>query len=231
MQKEVSVMHKKKKKKSLKHRLKKLRLLMYTTVSLTVIQTSGIFSLAKNGILHVYSNTVTNAFAPKTYVDIEINEPNGNTYYITTDRRTSNADGGSKEAYIANPGSSTIKKAVVARARIVAMIYDKDDTALGTTQEFELLGTNYKWASDGENGYYYYTEVLEPGEESDPIFTDITFKETTNIPDKGYVAVHVIVDTIEVDTTGTDEAKECNTEKIKGNWETFPSDILTEYFS
>ncbi|MDE7424162.1 MAG: hypothetical protein K2N51_10830 [Lachnospiraceae bacterium] len=225
-------MHKNKKKKTLKYRLKKLRMIMYTTVSLTVIQTSGIFSLAKNGILYVYSNTVSNAFAPRTYVNIEINEPGGTTYYINKEnnnKATSTENGGGKEASIKNPGSSTVKKPVLVRARVIAVIHDQDGIAQGSIQEFTLTGTDTKWLPKDGNGYYYYNEALDPEEETKPLFTDVTFGDISNIPENGYVELHVIVDAIEVDTAGTNAAKEHNTKNIKENWGTLPSVLADEY--
>ncbi|MCI8409572.1 MAG: hypothetical protein HFJ09_09950 [Lachnospiraceae bacterium] len=218
-----------KNKKTLKHRLKKLRMIMYTTVSLIVIETSGIFSLAKNGILYIYSNAVTNAFAPATYVDIEINEPNGDTYYIK-DEKILTEDGKSKEAYIANPGTAIAKKPVLVRARVIAVVHDQDGIALGVTQDFTLQQDSAIWTGKDSDGYYYYKKALEPGAEQVPIFTDVTFTNISNIPEKGYVALHVIADTIEVDMAGTDAAKEKNKNNIITNWKKLPSDIWTEYF-
>lgn len=218
-----------KKKKTLKRRLKKLRMIMYTTVSLAVIETSGIFSLAKNGILYVYSNVVTNAFAPATYVDITINEPNGNVYYITEENKIVTEDGKSKEAEISNPGSVATKKPVLVRARIIAVIHDQDNVALGITQEF-TLDRSPEWTDKDEDGYYYYQKVLNPGDENVQIFKDVSFTDTSKIPENGYVAIHVIVDAIEVDTSGTDAAKEINKKKIMDNWNTLPNDLWTEYF-
>lgn len=204
-------------------------MIMYTTVSLVVIETSGIFSLAKNGILYIYSNAVTNAFAPATYVDIEINEPNGDIYYIEDKKIFSAENDGPKAANISNTGTTAAKKPVLVRARIIAVIHDQDDIALGTTQDFTLT-IGEKWTNKDENGYYYYKEVLNPGDLNVPIFTDVSFTDTKNIPQNGYVAIHVIVDTIEVDISGTKAAKEKNQNKIKNNWTKLPSDIWTEYF-
>lgn len=221
-------MHKKNK-KTLKHRLKRLRMLIYTTVSLIVIETSGIFSLAKNGILYIYSNAVTNAFAPATYVDIEINEPNGDIYYIKDQEIHSVKNDGSKAANISNPGTAAAKKPVLVRARIIAVVHDQDNIALGTTQDFSLT-KDENWTDKDENGYYYYQKVLKPGDVDVPIFTDVSFTNTNNIPQNGYVAIHVIVDTIEVDMSGTNAAKENNKNNIMTNWKNLPSNIWTEYF-
>lgn len=218
-----------KNKKRLKHRLKRLRIIMYTIISLVIIETSGIFSLAKNGILYVYSNAVTNAFAPATYVDITINEPNGNIYYITDGNKILTEDGESKEAEISNPGSATTKKPVLVRARIIAVIHDQDDIALGITQEFKLT-KNPEWTDKDEGGYYYYQKVLNPGDENIQIFSDVSFTDTSKIPENGYVAIHVIVDAIEVDTSGTNAAKEINKKKIMNNWKALPDNLWTEYF-
>lgn len=221
-------MHKNKKKKALKYRLKKLRMIMYTTVSLVVIETSGIFALAKNGILYVYSNTVSNAFAPATYVNIEINEPGGTTYYINEENKAiSTETGGTKEASIINPNSATVKKPVLVRARVIAVIHDQEGIAQGTIQEFTLTGTDAKWLSKDGNGYYYYNEALDPEEKTEPLFKDVTFGDISNIPPNGYVELHVIVDTIEVDTAGTNAAKEHNTKNIKENWGTLPDELNT----
>lgn len=217
-------MHKNMAKRNLDRRLKRLRRIMYTAISLCVIEASGIFTLAKTGLLYVQSNAVTNAFAPKTYVDVEIKEPNGDVYYITDEEHNAVNDEGSKEAYITNPGQSSSKKPIVARARIVAVICDSDGVAKGTTQEFTIRNgnttkdpaTEKSWYQSGE--YYYYTSVLNPGEESEPIFKDVKLDDIGNIPEGGYVAFHVIVDTVEVDLSGTETAKDNNKTKITDNW-------------
>lgn len=206
-------------------------MIMYTTISIALIEMSGIFSLAKTGILYVYSNVVSNAFAPATYVDVEINEPNGPDYIVDKGGgQIHTSDGKSKEAYIKNPGTTATKKPVLVRAKIVAVIHDHEGIAQGVTQGFEIIkkdGSEWPWIEN--EGYYYYNGVLNPDQEVE-FFENVNFTDTKNIPTDGYVAIHVIVDTIEIDTTGTNKAKEQNQMKIRQNWAGLPNDICSEYF-
>lgn len=224
-------------KKHIEKRLKRLRMIMYTTISLAIIETSGIFSLAKEGVLHVQSNALCNAFSPATYVDIQINEPNGDTYYINSGGHaisTSNRD--YKIAEVENPAGTT-KKPVLARAKVVAMIYTKNGVLLGTTQSFVLnsdtitsnVSEKNKWYNDTSNGYYYFTNSLNPGD-STILFEDVSFTDVSNIPEDGYVEIHVLLDTIEVDLEG-DGALAKNKANIADNWKSLPSALWKTYLS
>lgn len=228
------------KKKNTERKLSRLRRIVYTTLSLAVIESSGIFALAKTGLLYVQSNAITNAFSPKTFVDIAVTEPNGQKYYITSDLNTKSSNNGeAKEAYITNPGTSVTKKPVVARAKIMAVICDKDGVELKTLSSTDFTLTSTKitdtiteksWYKSGS--YYYYTSVLEPGEQSESIFTDVVLTQdiVDDIPDEGYVTFHVMVDTIEIDTAETTTAKEANQEKITANWNQ-PNGLWTDYIT
>lgn len=241
-------MHKKtKKKKNTERKLGRLRRIVYTTLSLAIIESSGIFALAKTGLLYVQSNAVTNAFSPKTFVDIEVTEPNGQKYYITTDNKTESVGGdGTKEAYVTNPGTEVTKKPVVARAKIVAVICDKDGVEIETVEKSDSgyaltsgtiitssPNTADKWYQVGD--YYYYTSVLEPGDNSESLFKDVKLAASVvaDIPDEGYVTFHVMVDTIEIDTAKTETAVATNNAYIQENWgqPESGSDLWKDYFT
>lgn len=226
-------------KKHIEKRLKRLRMIMYTTISLAIIETSGIFSLAKEGLLYVQSNALCNAFSPTTYVDIQINEPNGDIYYINSDggHAISTSNGKYKIAEIENPAGTT-KKPVLARARVVAMIYSENGILQGTTQSFVLnsdtitsnVSEKNKWYNDTSNGYYYFTNSLNPGDRT-ILFKDVSFTDVSNIPEDGYVEIHVLLDTIEVDLEGTDGALAKNKANIADNWKSLPSKLWETYLS
>ena len=104
--------------------------------------------MAGIGGLYIVTETKTNAFYPKTYVDIDITEPNGNSYTVTEDSQ--NSDKGTvtttktdvtdnnknKSAYVTINGAN--KKSVVVRARIIAEIYNQSGECVGTTNNYTL---------------------------------------------------------------------------------------------
>ena len=156
-------------------RLRAVRRTVYVAIAFSLFQVSGIFSMAGIGGLYVITETKTNAFYPKTYVDMDITEPNGISYTVTEDPQ--NSDKGTvtttktdvtdnnknKSACVTINGAN--KKSVVVRARIIAEIYNKGGECVGTTNNYTLTrkmnkvsytdqqdkrGEN-KWVTSGES--------------------------------------------------------------------------------
>ena len=196
-------------------RLRAVRRTVYVAIAFSLFQVSGIFSMAGIGGLYVVTETKTNAFYPKTYVDMDITEPNGNSYTVTEDPQ--NSDKGTvtttktdvtdnnKSACVTINGAN--KKSVVVRARIIAEIYNQSGECVGTTNNYTLVQktpstTNVaeadKWYYKG--GIYYYTSVLHANESTTNLFDSVILTKLSEIPEGGEVKFHVIVDTLEVET-------------------------------
>ena len=215
------------KRRKIEKRLRKLRLSTYTIISFAIFQLTGIFAMAGLKGLYVTTEQMSNAFYPKTYVDVEIEEPNGSDYVVSTENGAVTNSKGNKEASVVNGAGN--KKDVVLRARIVANIYNEAGQIIGQTQDYELTGNFTKTASvadkwyvatgtlttDGkvvststgnQDTYYYYTSVLGAGDESENLINSVTLTNVNAIPDDGYVDFHIIIDAVEVDTSATTAA-------------------------
>ncbi|MBQ1393154.1 MAG: hypothetical protein IIY81_06425 [Lachnospiraceae bacterium] len=218
-------------------RLRAVRRTVYVAIAFSLFQVSGIFSMAGIGGLYVITETKTNAFYPKTYVDMDITEPNGNIYTVTENPQ--NSDKGTvtttktdvtdnnknKSACVTINGAN--KKSVVVRARIIAEIYNQSGECVGTTNNYTLMQT-YSTTNVAEadnwyykDGIYYYTSVLHANERTENLFDSVTLTKLSEIPDGGEVKFHVIVDTLEVETeTKKDTEKPTNAsrENIEKCW-------------
>lgn len=233
-------------------RLRAVRRTVYVAIAFSLFQVSGIFSMAGIGGLYVITETKTNAFYPKTYVDMDITEPNGNIYTVTEDPQ--NSDKGTvtttktdvtdnnknKSACVTINGAN--KKSVVVRARIIAEIYNKSGECVGTTNNYTLVQTHSttnvaeadKWYY--KDGIYYYTSILHANESTTNLFDSVTLTKLSEIPDGGEVKFHVIVDTLEVETETKkdtdDKKKEKATktarENISSYWGNSATDGLWE---
>lgn len=194
-------------------RLRTVRRTVYVAIAFSLFQVSGIFSMAGIGGLYVITETKSNAFYPKTYVDIDITEPNGNSYTVTEDSQ--NSDNGTvtttkdvtdknKSACVTINGAN--KKSVVVRARIIAEIYNQSGECVGTTNNYTLIQMHSTTnAAEADNWYYkdgiyYYTSVLHANESTENLFDSVMLTKLSEIPEGGEVKFHVIVDTLEVET-------------------------------
>lgn len=210
-------------------RLRAVRRTVYVAIAFSLFQVSGIFSMAGIGGLYVVTETKTNAFYPKTYVDMDITEPNGNIYTVTEDSK--NSDKGTvtttktdvtdnnknKSACVTINGAN--KKSVVVRARIIAEIYNQSGECVGTTNNYTLVQTHSttnvaeadKWYY--KDGIYYYTSILHANKSTTNLFDSVTLTKLSEIPDGGEVKFHVIVDTLEVETETKKDTDDIEKEK------------------
>lgn len=212
-------------------RLRTVRRTVYVAIAFSLFQVSGIFSMAGIGGLYVITETKTNAFYPKTYVDMDITEPNGNIYTVTENPQnsdkgtvtttktdvTDNNNNKNKSACVTINGAN--KKSVVVRARIIAEIYNQSGECVGTTNNYTLMQTHSttnvaeadKWYY--KDGIYYYTSVLHANKRTANLFDSVTLTKLSEIPDGGEVKFHVIVDTLEVETETKKDTDEIEKEK------------------
>jgi len=210
-------------------RLRAVRRTVYVAIAFSLFQVSGIFSMAGIGGLYVITETKTNAFYPKTYVDMDITEPNGNIYTVTENPQ--NSDKGTvtttktdvtdnnknKSACVTINGAN--KKSVVVRARIIAEIYNQSGECVGTTNNYTLVQTHSTTnVAEADNWYYkdgiyYYTSILHANKRTTNLFDSVTLTKLSEIPEGGEVKFHVIVDTLEVETETKKDTNDIEKEK------------------
>lgn len=195
------------KEKKIKQKLSVVRRVSYTFLAFAVFELSGVFALAGLKGLYVVTETKSNAFYPKTYVDVSIQEPNGSEYTIDSDNVAVYTDGNGtkkgKEVYVENPGKNN-KKPVVVRARIVAEIYDEtegvhreslaslDHTKLNDSSTYPnykpdyMISINNSTTYDStsqdtwyySDGYYYYTSILDVASQTTNLFDQVKITDT-----------------------------------------------------
>lgn len=198
---------KKGKEQKVKKKLSVVRRVSYIFLAFTVFEFSGVFALAGLKGLYVVTETKSNAFYPKKYVDVSIKEPNGQDYSIDTDNIVVNDEGKGKQVYVENTGCS--KKSVILRAKIVAEIYDetKDlyqgnlnssdyEISVENDATYNTKSSNHWYYSDG---YYYYTSILDVDTKTTDLFdrVKITDEGIDKIPEGCYVKFHVMIDCLD----------------------------------
>lgn len=213
---------KKTKMQIIEKKLSVVRRSSYIFLAFALFELSGVFALAGIKGLYVVTETASNAFYPKQYVDVEINEPNGSNYILQANDAVAVDDKGNvikennqtkgKVASVKNAYGS--KKDVVLRAKIVAEIYDGTNSVYHeslTTDDYTVSVDNDVVYTDntGENGwlyntadgYYYYTSILQVGDETSKLFDNVKINDTgiSKIPEDGYVKFNVIIDSMDAD--------------------------------
>lgn len=190
-----------------KKKLAVVRRISYTFLAFSVFELSGVFALAGLRGLYVVTETKSNAFYPKSYVDVGLLEPNGKDYSIGTDNIVINDGGKGKQVYVENTGGS--KKSVILRAKIVAEVYDENQDIY----QGNLNSSDYK-VSVGEDaaytdtspfhwyysaGYYYYTSILDVDTKTTDLFNkvEITKEGIDKIQEGCYVKFHVMIDCLD----------------------------------
>lgn len=187
------------------------RLFTYTFLSFVVIEYSGIFSLASNPFLEVTTDTKINPFYPKTYTDIEIQEPNGKNYSLEDNAtEVKNAEGNGKEVKFTNPSGNT--KWEYVRVKVIAVVKNSDGSNASIPVVYTLSAENIdaavtestKWlcttSENDSNAYFYYINPLEPGKSTTNLFHNLTISspsvEELAIKEQ-HIEFSVITDTIQ----------------------------------
>lgn len=128
---------------------KKRRQLLIALVLLGLIATGATIAF-----LSTATSSLTNTFT-KGSVITELEEE------VKTD--------GTKEPRVKNTG----KNACLVRMRVSV----SPETA-GQEMTLENLGADGKWQLNSDDGFYYYQDILEPGEKTEPLFHRVTVPVT-----------------------------------------------------
>lgn len=198
---------KKVKEQKVKKKLSVVRRVSYIFLAFTVFEFSGVFALAGLKGLYVVTETKSNAFYPKSYVDVGLREPNGQDYSIDADNIVVNDGGEGKQVYVENAGCS--KKSVILRAKIVAEIYDESKelyqgdlnsadykVSVGNDATYDSKASGHWYYSEG---YYYYTSILDVDTKTTDLFdrVEITDEGIDKIPEGCCVKFHVMIDCLD----------------------------------
>lgn len=226
---------KKTKMQIIEKKLSVVRRSSYIFLAFALFELSGVFALAGIKGLYVVTETASNAFYPKQYVDVSIKEPNGSEYVVQNNNQVAVDDNGTlkdKVAYVENAGSS--KKPVILRAKIVAEIYDATNSvyqeSMTTSEDYTVsikVGDAYqsKYTDKTKNhwyyfgGYYYYTSIVDVDADTTSLFdkVELTTKGKNKIPEDGYVKFHVIIDSL--------DAELCKNKEYETYWKNVPDGL------
>lgn len=167
--------------------LKKFRIktLVVSILAIMVLSLGGTLAF-----LEAKTNLVTNAFSSGV-VNISIDEEfTGQP--ITT-------EGISKKVLVCNDDKNGKLNVVpvYVRVNLVATWVNDDDTvaAIDADSLIEYNFVSDKW-SKGEDGYYYYDKILDPGEETEELIDSVRLKEGVDVPEDGHLEVSVLADAV-----------------------------------
>lgn len=145
------------------------KICMYTLVAVLSMQGAQMYSMASfQELFQKCTNMKVNAFEPKKYTNVEIEETNGMEYTVDDDGNVYKKGGTAveadqKAAYFTNPIDSVTYEYV--RARIVAVVKTADGNDVEGMEIKDKINIAHENSGDWkqEGNYYYYKKPLEPG--------------------------------------------------------------------
>lgn len=157
-----------------------------------------------------------NNFAPMTYTDTEINEPQ-------TEFTLSGSSTISKKATVNNPAGAQ-KKPVFVRVTVVCSVYDSEGINVAYKYNCAASFTAASgWTKDGN--YYYYNKIVDPGEATTELFgSDVSISNTADLPNDYKINVDVIADTVQAVSTDSSKwtADDYTALEVQKAWNVIP---------
>lgn len=90
------------------------------------------------------------------------------------------------------------------RATVETVIYPAEGAPEDLSTEYITLDLNTEFWTEW-NGFYYYNRILEPGEETEPLFTKVSFgPEMGNEYQNATVEINVLAQAVQSANNGTD---------------------------
>ncbi len=196
-------------------------------LGIVVVSVAGV--LVVRAYLTAVTNNKINPFAPMTYTNTEIDEPE-DEFSSTQD---SNKDiTVAKSAKVKNLAGND-KKPVFIRVALTYSVYDSN--GVNVTSEYPIQGYSFPnnlgsgW-TELSDGYYYYNAIVPPGGQTTEIFGNDTNHSIKVLLDKdlpdGYkVEVDVIADTVQAVATDSSKwkASDYTTDEVSKVWNYVPS--------
>ena len=178
-------------KKNLKHTV--------LLLSLAVLLIAGAGTVI--AYIHMQTGTVTNSFTP-THVNVEVHEKSFQNN-VKTDVSVQNVnEQGSIPAYIRAKVIVTWKKDTSGQtgAGISFDTYGQNPIKgthyAMTLKEYDSTSKDPRWV-EGNDGFYYYTAAVEPGETTDILIDEAKLLSDAGIPDGYYLSVEIVAEGIQ----------------------------------
>ena len=196
-------------------------------LGIMVVSVAGV--LVVRAYLTAVTNNKINPFAPMTYTNTEIDEPEDD-FSSTQD---SNKDiTVAKSAKVKNLAGND-KKPVFIRVALTYSVYD--DGGVNVTSDYPIQGYEFPnelgsdWTQLGD-GYYYYNAIVPPGEETTEIFgTDAAHSIKVcldkDLPSSYRIEVDVIADTVQAVAHDSSKwkASDYTADEVSKVWNYVPS--------
>lgn len=167
------------------------------TAAILLVSVVGV--LAVRAYLVAQSEQKNNEFAPMTYTDTQIEEPQ--TEFELTDGATTIQ----KKATISNPAGEQ-KKPVFVRVAVVCSTYDAEGINVAYKYNCTASFTTASGWTLKDDGYYYYNSIVDPGESTTELFgSAVSISNTEDLPNDYKINIDVIADTVQA--VSTDSSK------------------------
>lgn len=153
----------------------------------------------------------TNQFTPGI-VDITIDEQNGDTYILSSSKTVDN-----KVIQVENVQRDHAAAAYV-RVRLVPVMRWDDDTGTGDPVTLSFSADSQYWVNGGD-GFYYYKQILQPGEKTQPLVSG-SISVPGGIPDGKKLEIQVLADSIQ--TVANAEQSAWGRAFASGAWNKLP---------
>ncbi len=96
---------------------------------------------------------------------------------------------------------------VYVRVNLVASWVNDDDSSTVAAIDADSL-VDYDFVSDkwvlGQDGYYYYNQVLNPNEKTEVLIDSVCLKEGVSVPESGHLEINVLTDAVRVNEVNKD---------------------------
>ena len=163
----------------------RIRTVIISVLAVLVLSLGGTLAY-----LEAKTNFVTNAFTSGV-VNISIDED--------FEGQPINSEGVTKKVVICNDDKDGRLNVVpvYVRVNLVATWVNDDDTvaAIDADSLIEYNFVSDKW-SKGEDGYYYYDEILNPNEKTEELIDSVRLKDGVEVPENGHLEVSVLADAV-----------------------------------
>ncbi|MGN0485455.1 MAG: hypothetical protein ACI4HI_18095 [Lachnospiraceae bacterium] len=137
-----------------------------------------------------------------------------------------------KSVFIQNTdaGEDVLKDRIVPvyiRASLVPQWKDKNGNLLPvdvkhTAFELQLDDAANGWVK-GDDGYFYYTKIVDPKQETGELLASVSVASAENIPDGAHLEVEVLADAVQAQKNAREEA--WGTVKVKGQTISFQDEV------
>lgn len=169
----------------------KILLICLSSVAVLAVTAGAVWAYFKST-----TQQAVNKFTPGV-VDIEINEPNGSSYTI------SSGTVDNKVITVTNVRHDEHSAPAYVRVKLVPIMRRANGDGSGDAVDVSYVLNSDDWANVGD-GFYYYKGILKPDQTSTKVINSATVKD--GIPPGKKLEIQVIADAVQVSDEATQSA-------------------------